>query len=66
LSTWHGLNKGQEVEVQITGLSRSGMGVGRVHGCIIFVRDGKVGEKVRVRITRYSARSAHAEIVNSL
>jgi predicted RNA-binding protein with TRAM domain len=66
LSTWHGLNEGQEVEVKITDVSRSGYGVGRVEGCIIFVKNAKVGEKVRVRITKFSVRSAHAEIVQRL
>jgi predicted RNA-binding protein with TRAM domain len=66
LSTWHGLNVGQEVEVQITKTSRAGDGVGRVNGCIIFVKEGRVGEKLRVRITKYSARAAHGEIVKRL
>ena len=66
MTTWHGLQEGQEVEVQITDLSRTGYGVGRVNGCVIFVKDGRVGEKVRVRITKFSARSAHAEIVKRL
>lgn len=52
--------------MQITGISRSGMGVSRVDGCVIFVKDGKVGEKLRVRITKFSVRSAQAEIVKRL
>ena len=66
LATWHGLNEGDELELEIKEISRAGDGVGRVHGCIIFVKGAKTGEKVRVRITKCAARHAHGEIVTRL
>jgi len=66
MSAWHGLKEGDEVDLEIKETSRSGDGVGRVHGCIIFVKDAKAGEKVKVRITMCSARHVYAEILKRL
>jgi predicted RNA-binding protein with TRAM domain len=60
------LNVGDEVDLEIKETSRAGDGVGRVHGCIIFVKGAKAGEKVKVRITMCSARHVYAEIVQRL
>lgn len=42
---------GEEYDLEITEASKIGAdGVARVHGLVIFVRKGKLGQKVRVRI----------------
>jgi len=66
LAAWHGLKVGDEVDLEIKEISRSGDGIGRVHGCIVFVKGAKVGEKVKARITMCSARHVYAEIVKRL
>jgi predicted RNA-binding protein with TRAM domain len=50
---------GEEYDLVITEASKIGAdGVARVHGLVIFVRNGKLGQRVRVRIK--SLRSTHA------
>lgn len=53
---------GNEYDVEITDRGKSGTtdGIAKVQGLVIFVKDGKVGDKLRVRIT---ARFAKAERV---
>lgn len=63
MATWHELKPGDEVDVEIKDVSRLGEGVGRVDGCIVFVKGAKAGEKLKVRITSCAARHAHAEII---
>ncbi|MGH9993170.1 MAG: TRAM domain-containing protein [Nitrososphaera sp.] len=46
----------------MTEISRQGDGIARVHGFVIFVKGGKKGQKVRVRITNVGARFASGEI----
>lgn len=55
---------GKEYDVQITELSRKGDGIAREQRFVIFVREGKVGQNVRVRITQVGNRFATAEIVS--
>ncbi len=66
MATWHGLKEGDEVEVEIKETCRTGDGVGRVHGCIVFVKGAKAGEKVKARTTRCAARHANAELIKRL
>jgi predicted RNA-binding protein with TRAM domain len=54
---------GKEYEVQISETSRKGDGIARVQGFVIFVTGGKVGQKVKVKITNVGARFATAEVV---
>ena len=54
---------GKEYDVQITETSRKGDGIARVQGFVIFVKDGKVGQATKVRVTNVGARFATAEIV---
>ena len=56
---------GKEYDVQITETSRKGDGIARVQGFVIFVKDGKVGQNAKVRVTNVGARFATAEIVPS-
>ena len=52
-----------EYEVTIQDVSRRGEGVARIKGFIVFVPNARVGEKLRVRITRLGSRYAVAERV---
>ncbi len=54
---------GQEYEVDIQELSRRGEGVARIQGLVIFVKDAKPNDHIKVRITRISQRFAEGEIV---
>lgn len=54
---------GKEYTVQITETSYKGDGVARVQGFVIFVKDGKVGNDVKIKITSIGNRFAKAELV---
>lgn len=71
--TFHGDNRtfgskpvevGKEYDVQVTETSYKGDGVARVQGFVIFVKNGRAGENVRVRVNSVGSRFAIAEIVN--
>ena len=47
---------GKEYDVQITEISRK--------GDVIFVKDGKVGQNAKIRVTQIGPRFATAEVVN--
>lgn len=66
MSTSHELREGDEVDLTIKETSRTGEGIGRLHGYIIFVEGAKAGEKIRARITKCAARHAHAELITRL
>jgi len=55
---------GKEYDVQITELSRKGDGIARVERFVCFIKNGKVGQNVRVKITQVGNRFATGEIVN--
>ena len=54
---------GEEHEVTIEEVSRRGDGIAKIQGFVIFVPRTKVGDKVKIRITRVSSRYATAERV---
>jgi len=54
---------GKEYDVQITELSRKGDGIARVERFVCFIKNGKVGQNVRVKITQVGNRFATGEIV---
>lgn len=54
---------GKEYEVQISEISNRGDGIARVQGFIIFVKDGKVSENVKIRVVSVGDRFAKAELV---
>jgi len=54
---------GKEYEVDVTEISRRGEGIARIQGFVIFVADARLGEHVKIRITRIGRRAADAEIV---
>ena len=51
---------GKEYEVDITEISRQGDGIARIQGCMIFVKGGHIGEKVKIIITQTRSRFAIA------
>jgi predicted RNA-binding protein with TRAM domain len=56
---------GKEYDVQITEISRKGDGIARIQGFVIFVKDGKVGQNVKIRVSQIGPRFATAELVDS-
>jgi predicted RNA-binding protein with TRAM domain len=54
---------GKEYNVQITETSRKGDGIARIQGFVIFVKDGRVGQDVKAKVTSLGERFATAEIV---
>jgi predicted RNA-binding protein with TRAM domain len=56
---------GNEYDVEITDRGKSGTtdGIAKIQGLVIFVKDGKVGDRVRVKITAIGERFAKAERV---
>jgi predicted RNA-binding protein with TRAM domain len=44
------LRVGKEYEVDITEISRQGNGIARVQGFVIFVKNGKVKQNVKVKV----------------
>ncbi|MDE1727368.1 MAG: TRAM domain-containing protein [Thaumarchaeota archaeon] len=54
---------GKEYDVSITEISRKGDGIARVEGFVIFVKNGKVGQNSKVKITEVGQRFATADIV---
>jgi len=54
---------GKEYEVDVTDISRKGDGIARVQGFVVFVENGKVGNKIKVRVIEVANRFAKAIIV---
>ncbi len=54
---------GEEYEVDITETSQRGDGIARIEGLVVFVPNGKVGDHLRLKITRISRKFAEAEVV---
>ncbi|MHB1829792.1 MAG: TRAM domain-containing protein [Candidatus Micrarchaeaceae archaeon] len=56
---------GDEVEVTIDAIASKGDGIAKKDGFVIFVKDAKQGETVRVRITDVRARFAIGELIGA-
>jgi len=54
---------GKEYEVDIIEISRKGDGIARVQGFVVFVENGKVGNKLKVKVTEVADRFAKAIVV---
>jgi predicted RNA-binding protein with TRAM domain len=54
---------GKEYNVQITETGRSGDGIARIRGFVIFVKDTQIGQDVKAKVTSVGERFATAEIV---
>ena len=55
---------GKEYEVDITEISRQGDGIARVQGFVVFVKNGKAGQKVRAKVEQVGIRFATATVVS--
>ena len=54
---------GKQYEVEITEISRQGDGVARVQGFVVFVKNGKVKQNVKVQVEQVEDRFATATLV---
>ena len=54
---------GKEYEVAVTDISRKGDGIARIQGFVVFIEKGKVGHKLKVKVTEVADRFAKAIIV---
>ena len=54
---------GKEYDVEVTEVSRKGDGVAKIQNFVIFVKEGKVGQKVRIKVESVGPRFAVASIV---
>ena len=54
---------GEEHEVTVEEVSRRGDGIAKIQGFVIFVPGTKIGDRVKIRITRVTSRYATAERV---
>ena len=55
---------GKEYDVRVSETSQRGDGVARIQGFVIFVKNGKAGENLKVKVNSVGSRFAIAEIVN--
>lgn len=55
------VKEGDEMEVTIENESRRGDGVARVNGFVVFIKDGKKGETVKIKIVSVGRTHAMAE-----
>jgi predicted RNA-binding protein with TRAM domain len=54
---------GKEYDVDVTEVSRQGDGIARVQGFVIFVKNGKPGQKLKVQVNQVGPRFATATAV---
>ena len=54
---------GKEYELDITEISRQGDGIARVQGFVVFVKNGKVSQNVKVQVEQVGNRFATAALV---
>ena len=57
------LEVGKEYEVDVTEISRQGDGIARVQGFVVFVKSGKVGQNVKIKVEQVGDRFATASLV---
>ncbi|MFZ0895374.1 MAG: TRAM domain-containing protein [Candidatus Nitrosopolaris sp.] len=57
------VEEGKEYEVDVTEISRQGDGIARVEGFVVFVKNAKVGQKVKVKVTQVGSRFGIATVV---
>ena len=57
---FEGVEVGKEYLVDITEMGRQGDGIARVQGFVVFVKNGKVGQKVKVKVGQVGNRYATA------
>lgn len=57
------VKEGEEYEVDIKELSRRGEGIARIEGFVIFVPNTKVGDHIKIKVTKVAKRYAVAEMI---
>ena len=57
------LRKNQEFDCTVTGVTSEGMGVARIGGRAVFVRDALPGEDCRIRLLKVSRTAVYARVV---
>ncbi len=55
------MREGEEMTVKIESLGREGDGIARVSGLVVFVPNTKVGDEVRIKITKVGRSVAFGE-----
>lgn len=65
MATYHGLEVGDEIDLEIKEKARDGRGLARSKGLLIFVEGASPGENVKARIVKIGARHADAEVVTA-
>jgi len=58
------VEEGKVYEAKIEDMGREGDGLARIQNFVVFVPGTKVGDQVKVRITRVHRRMAFAEVVH--
>jgi predicted RNA-binding protein with TRAM domain len=53
---------GEELEVEISELSPKGEGIAKNQGFVIYVAGTKLGDRVKVKITRITDKAANAQV----
>ncbi len=56
--------EGQVYTVRITDIGSQGDGIGKIEGMVVFVPGTKVGQEVKVKISRVVRRAAFGEVVD--
>ncbi len=59
------INIGDELNVKIESVGEKGDGVAKVKGFVIFIPNTKVGDEVKVRITKVLRKMSFAEVITS-
>ena len=60
------VKEGESYEVEISSIGEKGDGIARVKGFVLFVRNVKKGEVVKVKITKVLKNVGFAEVVQKL
>ena len=60
------IRKGQDLELEITGIAFGGKGLAKVDGFAVFVAQAIPGDRVLVRITRKKKQYAEARVLEIL
>jgi predicted RNA-binding protein with TRAM domain len=58
------VSEGQVYTIKITDIGSQGDGIGKVEGMIVFVPNTKVGQEVKVKITKVVRRAAFGDVVD--
>ena len=57
------ISEGEEYDVKIEDVGRTGDGIARIEGFVVFVSGGKVGDEIKIRVNTVKKNFGFAEIV---